>query len=508
MSTIASQIERIKAAKSVLAKLATRLSFYSKEADAEAALIGDIAENLDTIESVSSSKLNAGVPAADGKSTQAPNGYYPGKFTITNLTPNNVRNGVTIMGIEGTMSGTEGLNLQAKSVEPKEATQNITPDSGYNGLSKVTVSAISSTYIGSAITRYDSEDGNIVLSPSNTSQAIAGGYYVPGGNTARVLYVDEITVEAKEDPQIITPENSEGVCFAKTIKVPKIPSNYIKTEDATATASDILSGKTAYVDGKKVTGNILTRTGDDLYSSGPEIFVPEGYYSEEYSASVATSSVPKPSLTLNNRTFTASVTVASGYVNGTTQSETAVIPSIYQDITVLEQNLDGIAANISFIGSDDRTKYGTAQLRSGAFEWDYRTSNTFTIPTGIYRDGESGSTSSMSWYENETSFQTWVEADRSTLPATDSDGQAFDRAYIVPCEGNGYITRMNGPYGIDTSVGGGNKYGVLFYNNTFYVVDRGGPNTGNERLFTHGYSYTISTAYVTFNALESALAAI
>lgn len=142
MSTIASQIERIKGAKSVLAKLAARLGFYPTETAAEAELIGDIAESLDKIEAVSSSELNAGVPAADGGSTKAPKGYYPGEFTITNLTPNNVRNGVTIMGIEGSMSGTEGINLQEKSVDPNRTTQQITPDSGYNGLSKVTVSAI------------------------------------------------------------------------------------------------------------------------------------------------------------------------------------------------------------------------------------------------------------------------------------------------------------------------------------------------------------------------------
>ena len=58
------------------------------------------------------------------------------------LIPANIRDGVTILGVEGTMSSTEGAKPQAKSVTPSTTEQQVLPDSGYNYLSQVTVAAI------------------------------------------------------------------------------------------------------------------------------------------------------------------------------------------------------------------------------------------------------------------------------------------------------------------------------------------------------------------------------
>lgn len=82
--------------------------------------------------------------------TTIPLGYSDGSAkavidsaSSTNLVAANVRQGVEILGITGTMSGSEDAHAQAKTVTPTTTSQIITPDSPtYNYLTQVTVNAI------------------------------------------------------------------------------------------------------------------------------------------------------------------------------------------------------------------------------------------------------------------------------------------------------------------------------------------------------------------------------
>ena len=127
---------------------------------------------------------------------------------LGDATPGDVASGKTFSAGGGfTMVGTATAStpsLQEKSVTPTESAQRVTPDSGYDGLSKVTVGAIQ----------------------TETKTVTANGTVTPSSGK----YLKQVTVN--------------------------VPSSGIDTSDATATAGKILQGATAYVKGEKVTGTI------------------------------------------------------------------------------------------------------------------------------------------------------------------------------------------------------------------------------------------------------------
>ena len=167
--------------------------------------------------------------------------------------------------------------VQEKEVTPTIEQQEVTPDTGYNGLSKVTVDAIQTqekTVIPTTELQILEPDQGKFISKvtvdaihtqqktvkSTTSQQSIEpdkDYYISKITVNPVVY-QEKTVTPTRETQTITPDqNYDGL---SQVTVGAIPSNLIDTTDANATSINIRSDKTAYVNGTKITGTLPVLT--------------------------------------------------------------------------------------------------------------------------------------------------------------------------------------------------------------------------------------------------------
>lgn len=77
--------------------------------------------------------------------------------------------------------GASGASLQSKTVSPSERAQTIKADNGYDGLSQVTVNAVSRTYVGSGVTK----KAAATYTPKTSDQSIAASQYLSGAQTIK-----------------------------------------------------------------------------------------------------------------------------------------------------------------------------------------------------------------------------------------------------------------------------------------------------------------------------------
>lgn len=273
MST-ATEITRIQTARNTIRTKMVELGLATSTAKLDALAIA-----VEGIENKGA--VNAQVQ--EGSTYTIPKGYHNGS------------------GVVAGVAGGGNYTLQEKSVTPTKAQQSVTPDSGYYGLSGVTVAAIPSNYNDtSAVTAGAADvlankvivnaDGDTVtgtmpnngavtktLDTTTTSYTIAKGYHSGTGKVS--ITTETKTATPTKASQTIKP--STGKVLSQ-VTVGAIPAEYITTTDATAAAGDILDGKTAYVAGEKVEGTManngsVTSTMDGLTQTS--VTIPAGYTS-------------------------------------------------------------------------------------------------------------------------------------------------------------------------------------------------------------------------------------
>lgn len=233
--SITSHLSRIQTDKSKLRNKAVELG------------IADSTANLDALATAFEGVENRGAVSAqvqEGDTYTIPKGYHNGSGTVSGV------------------SGGGNYQLQSKSATPTKAQQNITPDSGYYGLSDVTIGAIPAAYQDvSAVTAAAADvltgkvivaaDGSTVAGSminngavTKTLTAAAPTYTVPAGYHSGKGTVT-ITPQSKtatptKSPQSISPDSGKVL---SGVTVEAIPETYQDVTGVTAVAVDVLEGK-------------------------------------------------------------------------------------------------------------------------------------------------------------------------------------------------------------------------------------------------------------------------
>jgi len=242
------EITRIQTARNTIRTKLVELGLAASTAKLD--VLATAVENIENKGAVSAQVM-------EGESYTIPKGYHNGSGTVKGV------------------SGGGSYELQAKTVTPTKQQQAVTPDTGFYGLSSVTVGAIPENFhdvspvtagagdvlankiivnaAGETVAGTMPNNGAVskTLDATEPSYTIPAGYHSGAGTVGIAL--EEKTATPTKSAQEIAP--SAGKVLGK-VTVSPIPDNYIDTSDADAVAANILLDKSAYVGGEKVTGTM------------------------------------------------------------------------------------------------------------------------------------------------------------------------------------------------------------------------------------------------------------
>lgn len=252
--SIATQINRIEANRNTIRDKLVELGMATTT------------DKLDTLAAAIENLVNRGavsVTVQEGDTYTIPAGYHNGSGTVSGV------------------AGGGNYGLQSKFVTPTKKQQSITPDSGYYGLSDVTVAAIPEAFQNvSSVTAAAADvltgkvivlsDGTVVTGTmpnkggwgcilaanadfvgDTNYTTIPAGYH--DGTGKAIIELERKTVTPTKSQQVIVPTNGKVM---NKVTVEPIPNEFQDVSGVTAVSADVLGGKKIVTVGGEVVGSM------------------------------------------------------------------------------------------------------------------------------------------------------------------------------------------------------------------------------------------------------------